>query len=325
MKSYLIIFLLCFMASAQLQGGSFQQGGGGKGIQGPKGDKGDRGDSGRVGTQGIQGPQGSQGLQGTPGIQGVQGSPGSAGAKGDKGDQGNQGLSGTNGTNGTSPTVGMSGDQITVNSVITGPHLTGPQGAQGNTGTAGSQGLQGIQGIQGIQGNIGNTGSAGPNQVTTSTTTNITGIIKGNGSVCSQASAGSDFVATNDSRLTDSRIASDVSAWAKAAVKPSYVYSEVGADVSGAAAACTTGLGTALAGKSATSHTHTTLDTCNIRAGKVLKLDSLNVLAGARVKKLVIGAGTLMLDSLEIKDGTTDTLIIGAFGKKWKFLPIASQ
>lgn len=45
---------------------------------------------------------------------------------------------------------------------------------------------------------------------------------------------------TSDSRLSDARIASDVYAWAKAASKPSYTYSEVGADVSGAAAAVTT-------------------------------------------------------------------------------------
>ncbi len=41
----------------------------------------------------------------------------------------------------------------------------------------------------------------------------------------------------NDPRLSDSRPASDVYAWAKAATKPSYTYSEVGADQSGAAAA----------------------------------------------------------------------------------------
>jgi predicted phage tail protein len=37
------------------------------------------------------------------------------------------------------------------------------------------------------------------------------------------------YVATGDSRLADSRPASDVFAWAKASVKPSYIYSEVGA------------------------------------------------------------------------------------------------
>jgi hypothetical protein len=42
--------------------------------------------------------------------------------------------------------------------------------------------------------------------------------------------AGQVLVKTNDSRLSDSRPASDVSAWAKAASKPAYTYSEVGAE-----------------------------------------------------------------------------------------------
>jgi hypothetical protein len=44
-------------------------------------------------------------------------------------------------------------------------------------------------------------------------------------------------VSTDDARLSDARPASDVSAWAKASTKPSYGYSEVGADPAGAAAA----------------------------------------------------------------------------------------
>ena len=43
------------------------------------------------------------------------------------------------------------------------------------------------------------------------------------------------IVDLGDSRLTDSRIASDVSAWAKAGSKPTYTPAEVGADASGAA------------------------------------------------------------------------------------------
>ena len=46
-----------------------------------------------------------------------------------------------------------------------------------------------------------------------------------------------DFCLTNDSRLSDSRIASDVYSWAKASSKPSYTYSEVGALASGGTAA----------------------------------------------------------------------------------------
>ena len=61
--------------------------------------------------------------------------------------------------------------------------ITGPSPSQilnltlpkGNTGAAGPQGIQGVQGIQGIQ------GAAGPNTITTSTSTNLTGYIFGNG------------------------------------------------------------------------------------------------------------------------------------------------
>lgn len=52
-------------------------------------------------------------------------------------------------------------------------------------------------------------------------------------------------VATGDSRLSDARNAADVSAWAKAGTKPSYTYTEVGADAAGAAAAITTITGNA--------------------------------------------------------------------------------
>jgi hypothetical protein len=56
--------------------------------------------------------------------------------------------------------------------------------------------------------------------------------------------SGSTACVGNDARLSDSRVASDVYAWAKAATKPSYTYSDVGADVAGAAAAITlSGLG----------------------------------------------------------------------------------
>ena len=51
----------------------------------------------------------------------------------------------------------------------------------GARGGQGIQGLQGIQGIQGIQGNQGSQGEAGPNVVTASTTTNLTGILSGDG------------------------------------------------------------------------------------------------------------------------------------------------
>jgi hypothetical protein len=136
-----------------------------------------------------------------------------------------------------------------------------------------------------------------------------------------------NFTRITDTRLSDARTPlAHNQAWSTITTGVPTTLSGYGIAANDAAlVADTVGLGTALAGKSATAHTHTTIDTCNMRAGKVLKLDSANVLAGFRAKKLVIGSGTLMLDSIEIKDGTTDTLIIGAFGKKWKFLPIANQ
>jgi hypothetical protein len=79
-----------------------------------------------------------------------------------------------------------------------------------STGTLGIVGelfglITGANGPAGATGATGATGAAGPNTVTSSTTTNITGLLKGNGSVVSAATAGTDFVATNDSRLTDAR------------------------------------------------------------------------------------------------------------------------
>ncbi|NDD85553.1 hypothetical protein EBZ38_14930, partial [bacterium] len=44
-----------------------------------------------------------------------------------------------------------------------------------------------------------------PNQVSTSTTTSISGLLKGSGGNVAAAVAGTDYVATNDSRLTNSR------------------------------------------------------------------------------------------------------------------------
>jgi hypothetical protein len=51
----------------------------------------------------------------------------------------------------------------------------------------------------------GPAGAAGPNTVSTSTATDITGLIKGTGTAISAAIPGTDFVATDDSRLSDAR------------------------------------------------------------------------------------------------------------------------
>lgn len=106
------------------------------------------------------GPQGPQGVQGEPGPQG---------------EQGPQGIQGETGPQGPE----------------------GPQGPKGDTGETGAQGEQGIQGEQGPKGDTGDTGPAGPNEVTTSTATNITGLLKGNGSTIEAATQGVDVIGGN--------------------------------------------------------------------------------------------------------------------------------
>ena len=61
-------------------------------------------------------------------------------------------------------------------------------------------------------------------------------LITGTGGIVQAGSFGSGggtFCQGNDARLSDSRAADDVYTWAKAATKPSYTYSEVGAQVAG--------------------------------------------------------------------------------------------
>ena len=69
----------------------------------------------------------------------------------------------------------------------TGP--AGPQGLQGQTGATGERGPQGLTGADGAK------GDPGPNEVSTSTATNISGLLKGNGSKVAQAIKGTDYLA----------------------------------------------------------------------------------------------------------------------------------
>jgi hypothetical protein len=113
-------------------------------MQGAKGQTGATGATGATGPQGDEGPQGPKGDTGDTGPQGPKGDTGATGAKGDKGDTGD----------------------------------TGPQGPQGE------QGIQGIQGPKGDTGDTGPTGpqgEAGPNLVSTTTETDLEGILRGDG------------------------------------------------------------------------------------------------------------------------------------------------
>ena len=72
---------------------------------------------------------------------------------------------------------------------------TGPTGATGATGATGPTGPTGPQGPTGATGAQGPTGPAGPNSVSGTTATTLTGILKGNGSTVSAATAGTDYQA----------------------------------------------------------------------------------------------------------------------------------
>lgn len=203
------------------------------GPQGPKGDTGDAGPQGPKGDTGPQGPQGPKGDTGDTGPQGSAGKDfhvlgyyadpaslsaavpapqagdaygvGTAepydiyiwdgvnaawvnngplqGAKGDTGPQGPQGPKGDTGDTGPQGPQGPKGD--------TGE--TGPQGPQGEQGQKGDTGDTGPQGPKGDTGDTGPQGPAGPNEIGSSTTTNIAGILKGDGAVVSAAQAGADY------------------------------------------------------------------------------------------------------------------------------------
>jgi hypothetical protein len=84
-------------------------------------------------------------------------------------------------------------------------YSSGVKGDTGAAGAAGTAGADGAAGSPGAKGDQGDPGAAGPNTVSTTTDTNITGILKGDGAHVGAASAGTDYVGTSDSRLTNSR------------------------------------------------------------------------------------------------------------------------
>ena len=144
--------------------------------------------AGSPGPPGPQGPQGDQGDQGIQGVQGPAGPEGPIGPDGPMGPDGPQGIQGIQGIQGETGAQGSQGIQG-----IQGP--PGNDGAQGIQGIQGPQGDQGIQGIQGPQGDPGAQGNPGPNQVTTATVSDITGILKGTGTLVAQAVSGTDYAA----------------------------------------------------------------------------------------------------------------------------------
>ncbi len=145
------------------------------------------------GPQGMQGIQGIQGIKGDTGATGATGAAGAAGAQGVKGDTGAAGVAGSNGATGTTGPQGIQGmtGATGAQGVKGDTGLTGPQGIIGLTGPTGADGTNGSTGAQGIQ---GATGATGPNNVSTATTTAISGLLKGNGSTVSMASPTTDYL-----------------------------------------------------------------------------------------------------------------------------------
>ena len=129
--------------------------------------------------------------------------PGPAGAAGSPG---------TPGTNGTTFTPSVSEDGTLSWSNADGKenpasvNIKGPQGnpgekgdkgdtgPQGQTGPQGEQGPQGEPGPTGPQGPTGLQGPTGPNAVSTTTTSDITGLLKGSGGKVAQAVANTDYI-----------------------------------------------------------------------------------------------------------------------------------
>jgi len=170
---------------------------GATGPQGPQGDTGATGPQGPQGDTGATGPQGPQGDTGATGPQGPQGDTGATGPQGPQGDTGATGPQGPQGDTGATGPQGPQGD-----TGATGPQgpqgdtgATGPQGPQGDTGATGPQGPQGDTGATGPQGPQGDPGADGPNLVDATTATTLTGILKGNGSTVTTATAGTDYEA----------------------------------------------------------------------------------------------------------------------------------
>jgi hypothetical protein len=145
----------------------------------------------------------------------------------------------------------LSGNLTTTGTTLRNFAIGGDTNLSGNLGTTGSNLYSSILAITGyginLSGNLTTTGqtlrnltigvgtnlsgnltATGQNLLTTifGGDTNTSGTLSSHVGLTTTAHGG--IVASNDSRLTDSRVASDVYAWAKAATKPSYTKSEVG-------------------------------------------------------------------------------------------------
>lgn len=128
----------------------------------------------------LKGEKGDTGAPGTPGAKGDTGAPGKDGAAGAPG------TNGANGKDGFSPTVATAsvegGTKVTITDASGPKEFTVTNGKDGAAGKDGSPGATGPQGPE------------GPNKVSTSTGTDITGLLKGNGETVEAAVKDVDYV-----------------------------------------------------------------------------------------------------------------------------------
>ena len=142
-------------------------------IKGPKGDKGE---------------PGANGVDGQPGKDGENGAPGKDGAAAGFGEP-----VATIGDGTGTPTVTVEASGPDTEKVFT-FHFDNLKGETGPAGPAGPAGAAGEAGKDGSPGATGPQGPEGPNKVSTSTGTDITGLLKGAGGKVAAAVAGSDYV-----------------------------------------------------------------------------------------------------------------------------------
>ena len=169
--------------------------------------------AGRDGVNGTNGLPGVAGAQGPIGPQGIQGIQGEIGPQGPTGATGATGSSVLNGPTGPTASEGKPGDfwVDTSSKILYGPKgtnawpesgvllvgatgATGATGPKGETGAPGATGAMGAPGANGSVGAQGQQGPTGPNIVSNSTTTNLTGLLKGTGSAVTTAVPGTDYL-----------------------------------------------------------------------------------------------------------------------------------
>lgn len=118
-----------------------------------------------------------------------------------------QGPQGEKGDTGAYFTPAVSAEGLltwTNNGGLTNPesaNIKGPKGDKGEQGEQGPQGEPGAAGATGAQGPQGEPGDTGPNEVTSSTATNLTGLLKGNGTNVEAAVPEVDYATPDQTKV----------------------------------------------------------------------------------------------------------------------------